>query len=206
MNLVAHDHQLRELLKSHLQGKVGPGDLLVDEFLLAYGAVRADVALVNGHLEGFEIKAGKDTLARLPSQVDAYNRVFEYSWVVTTAEHLRGVRCIVPLSWGLMIAAGDGADLALKKVRQAKRNARRDGEHLARLLWRGELVAKLQELGVLRGLKSKPKVALYAALAEALPVQELADYVRNCLKTRSDWRAGEAPRECGDSSHPASTA
>jgi hypothetical protein len=206
MHLVAHDYQLRELLKEHLQGKAQPGDLVVDEFLLAYGAVRADVALVNGHLEGFEIKAGKDKLTRLATQVDAYDRVFEFSWVVTTKDHLASVREIVPASWGLLVAAQDGDDIGLKRVRQAKRNARRDGIHLARLLWREELLAKLTQLGHVRGLKSKPKLALYAALAGAMPMQELADYVRACLKTREDWRAGAALRECGDSSHLAATA
>lgn len=206
MDLVAHDHQLRELLKQHLASQMSTGDLVVDEFLLAYGAVRADVALVNGHLEGFEIKAGKDKLTRLAGQVEAYDRVFEFSWVVTTKEHLAGVREVVPKSWGLMIAAGEPDTLALKAVRNPKRNPRRDAEHLARLLWRDELLVKLTDLGIARGIKTKPKVALYVALAEALPVQELADYVRGCLKTRASWRADGARRGCGDSSHPDATA
>jgi hypothetical protein len=206
MELVSHDHQLRELLKAHLKGKVQVGDMVVDEFLLAYGAVRADLALVNGHLEGFEIKAGKDKLTRLRSQVDAYDRVFEYSWVVTTKEHLAGVRAIVPASWGLMVAVQDCAGLALKSIRKAKRNSRRDGEHLARLLWREELLTKLTELGLARGLKGKPKLALYAAVSQVMPLQELADYVRTCLKTRDGWRVDGARRGCGGSSRPEATA
>lgn len=206
MDLVDHDHQLRDLLKQHLALQISTGDLVVDELLLAYGTVRADVALVNGHLEGFEIKAGKDKLTRLAGQVEAYDRVFEFSWVVTTKNHLPGVREVVPKSWGLMIAAGDSSALTLKAVRRPKRNPRRDGEHLARLLWRDELLTKLTDLGLTRGLKSKPKVALYAALAGALPVQELADYVRGCLKTRASWRVDAVPRECGDSSRPDATA
>lgn len=205
MDAVAHDHQLRELLKEHLCRRVTEGDLIVDEFLLAYGAARADVALVNGRLEGFEIKAGNDTLTRLPSQVEAYDRVFEFSWVVTTKEHLPGVRQIVPREWGLMVATSDGTVGTLKPVRSAKRNNKREADHLARLLWRGELLAKLEALGLPKGLKSKPKIALYAALAAALPVHELADYVRTCLKSREDWRA-DAPRHArGDSLHLAAS-
>ncbi|MDD5335513.1 MAG: sce7726 family protein [Rhodoferax sp.] len=202
MDAVAHDHQLRTLLRTYLSERVTVNDLLVEEFQLAFGAVRADLALVNGHLEGFEIKAGKDTLTRLPHQVVAYNKVFEFCWVVTTKAHLADARHLVPREWGLLVAHANDLGSTLKSVRTAKRNGRRDGNHLARLLWRDELLAKLTELGLSQGLKSKPKIALFAALAAALPVDELADYVRNCLKTRVDWRAGAKPRECGDSSHP----
>lgn len=205
MDAVAYDHQLRPLLRAYLSERVTAHDLLVDEFQLAFGAVRADLALVNGHLEGFEIKAGKDTLARLPHQVTAYNKVFEFCWIVTTKAHLPEARHLVPREWGLLVAQMSDVGGTLKSVRAAKRNRQRDGHHLARLLWRDELLAKLTELGLSKGLKSKPKVTLFAALAEALPVDELADYVRNCLKTRADWRVGAEPRGCGDSSHPAAT-
>jgi hypothetical protein len=190
MDAVAHDHQLRALLKAHLSDRVSVEDRLVDEFQLAYGAVRADIALVNGHLEGFEIKAGKDTLFRLPHQVAAYDRVFEFSWVVTTQAHLHEVRRVVPRTWGLLVAHANEHGSSLKAVRAAKPNRKRDGEHLARLLWRDELLKKLEELGLVKGLKSKPKIALFAALAAGMPVGELADYVRNCLKARVDWRRG----------------
>lgn len=205
MQAVAHDHQLRTILRTYLSKRVTPNDLMVDEFQLAFGAVRADLALVNGHLEGFEIKADKDTLTRLPHQVAAYDKVFEFCWVVTTKTHLSDARQLVPREWGLLIAHTDELSSTLKTVRTAKRNSRRDGNHLARLLWRDELLIKLTELGLSKGLKSKPKISLFAAIAAALPVDELADYVRNCLKTRVDWRAGVKPRECDDSSHPAAT-
>lgn len=201
LDAIAHDHQLRVLLKQHLSSRVSGDDRVVDEFQLAYGATRADVALVNGHLEGFEIKAGNDTLARLPRQVDAYTKIFEYSWVVTTKAHLAQVRELIPRTWGLMVADVDDTGSSLRAVRSAKRNPRRDSDHLARLLWRPELLAKLEELQLSKGLKTKPKVVLFAALAAALPVDELADYVRICLKARADWRADAKPRECGGSSH-----
>jgi hypothetical protein len=190
MLAIAHDHQLRALLKEHLRSRTEPGDLVVDELLLAWGDVRADVARVNGHLEGFEIKAGRDTLQRLPSQVRAYEAVFDFSWLVTTQEHLKGVREIVPASWGLMVAKGAAEGVDLKVVRSAKPNRRQDPAHLVRLLWREEVMAKLEELGASRGLKRKPKIQLFAALAAAMPVPELSAYVRECLKARQGWRAG----------------
>lgn len=205
MSDTAHDRQIRVLLHQHLRARLGLGDLLVDELLLAYGAARADVALVNGHLEGFEIKADRDTLDRLPAQVAAYDKVFDRAWVVTTKAHLDAVRALVPRNWGLLLAQGSAAGAGLRQVRGAKCSDKRDAAHLARLLWRDEALAKLEELGLSKGLKSKPKIALFAALSQALPVDELADYVRSCLKARTDWRVDRAPHADGDSSHPAAT-
>lgn len=194
MSAISHDHQLRALLKVHLSSRVGVGDRVVDELGLAYGAVRADVALVNGHLEGFEIKAERDTLKRLPAQVEAYSQVFEFSWVVTTPGHLAGVREVVPKGWGLLVAKGD----ELVQVRRARRNVRRSTEHLARLLWRDEALTFLETLGLSKGLKSKPKIALFAALAQAVTADALSTYVRACLKSRANWRLDAAPHVCGD--------
>lgn len=201
MDPIAHDHQLRALLKAHLSARVTDEDLVLDEFPLAYGAVRADLALINGHLEGFEIKAGKDKLDRLAHQVEAYAKIFEFSWVVTTPAHLNNVRALVTRRWGLLVATVDEDGASLRQVRKAQRNAMLDGAHLVRLLWRDEVLAKLDELGLSTGLKSKPKLALYAALAEAMPVRALADYVRESLKQRSAWRVDAEPRGYGGSSH-----
>lgn len=202
---LAHDHQIRTLLHQYLKLRLGASDRLVDELLLAFGEARADVALVNGHLEGFEIKADLDTLTRLPAQIEAYDKVFDFAWVITTSSHLDAVRAIVPRGWGLMIATVRGAQAGIRQVRQARHNTRRDASHLVRLLWRDEVLAKLEELGLSRGLKSKPKIALFAALSQAMPVDGLADYVRTCLKARTSWRVDEARRAGGDSLHPGAT-
>lgn len=193
MHALAHDYQLRALLKAHLGSRLGAEDLLVDEFSLAYGSVRADVALVNGHLEGFEIKAGKDNLSRLPAQVEAYSRVFEYSWVVTTPSHLSDVRALIPKTWGLLVAHSDAAGSELRQVRRAQRNCKCDGTHIVRLLWRDELMEKLEALGISRGLKTRPKIELFSVLSEAMTVRDLMDYVRQCLKARENWRVS-APK------------
>ncbi|RQP21839.1 sce7726 family protein [Piscinibacter terrae] len=196
---VSHDHQVRAALKAHLQPKLGSDDLLVDEFGLAYGAARADLALVNGHLEGFEIKAARDTLTRLPSQVEAYGHVFEMASIVTTRSHLAEVRPLLPKWWGIMLAVPRSHGIDLLVQRQPRSNPRRSAQHLARLLWRDETLAALSVLGLDRGLRSKPKLVLFDALAAAMPVDELADYVRTCLKARGDWRSAKAQSGCDGS-------
>lgn len=189
MHSVNHDHHLRAVLRAHLAPRVGERNLLVDELLLAWGAARADVALVNGTLEGFEIKAAKDTLKRLPAQIEAYDAIFEYAWLVTTTNHLREARAVLPVWWGILVANEGQTGLGLVQDRTATPNQKRQGEHLVRLLWRDEVVTKLEAHGLMKGLKSKPKLVLYEHLAAAMPVEELGAYVRECLKARPDWRA-----------------
>lgn len=40
--------------------------LVIDELGLDHGSCRIDIAVINGHIRGLEIKAEADTLARLP--------------------------------------------------------------------------------------------------------------------------------------------
>ena len=50
-----------------------PDTLVVDELGLKHGKCRADIAVINGHLIGYEIKSDDDSLHRLARQVEAYN-------------------------------------------------------------------------------------------------------------------------------------
>src|SRR5690242_4147837 len=73
------DRDIRKALRERLVAEHGPEALIVDEFALCEGLVRADVCLVNGALSGFEIKSAADSLGRLPAQIAGYSRVFDYA-------------------------------------------------------------------------------------------------------------------------------
>lgn len=204
MTDVSHDFQIRARLKKQLCAAKQENDLVVDEFSLSLGEVRADVALINGHLEGFEIKAEKDTLLRLPTQVKVYNHIFDFATVVTTKSHLNEVRRIVPKWWGILEAIG-GQD-QLKARRAPKPNPEQSGIHLARLLWRQEALDLLETKDLLKGVKSKPKIVLYQVIADSVPLSEISHYVRQCLKARKDWRVAPEQSGRGDSLHRDATA
>ena len=46
------------------------------------GAARVDIAVINGHIRGVEIKAEADSLERLPRQVEAYGRVVDRATLI----------------------------------------------------------------------------------------------------------------------------
>jgi hypothetical protein len=83
------DTNIRRPLKRHL-ADVHAKDAdtrIVDELGLRQGAVRVDVAVINGALHGYEIKSDVDTLQRLSSQVETYSDVLDEAALVTTVEH-----------------------------------------------------------------------------------------------------------------------
>ena len=192
VDATAHDYQLRRILKAHLAADTAePNLLVIDELTLAYGAVRADVATIGARLEGFEIKAANDTLARLPRQVQAYDETFERCWAVTVQSHAAKVNALLPSWWGLLVT--DDAGTALEVRRAARDNPMVSAAQLARLLWREEALELLAQRNLLTGYKTKPKIALFARIANHLSVQEVAAYVRQALRNRGDWRT-ELPK------------
>jgi hypothetical protein len=183
---IAHDHQLRALLKAHLaQRTSAAASLVVDELEVAYGAARADVAVIGERLEGFEIKAGNDTMVRLSRQVQAYDRVFERSWAVTVQAHLAKVEALLPSWWGLLVVEPGSA---LCVHREARDNPMVEAVSAAKFLWRDEAFALLEKHGLSKGMKSKPKLALFAKLADNVPLAVLLADVRAALKARTNWR------------------
>lgn len=162
--------------------------MILHELPLRRGEHKADVAYVNGVLAGYEIKSERDSLARLPAQVDGYESVFDYSTVVVATRHLKATREVVPKRWGIMVVEMSRNGLTFREVRRPKRNQRLDRRAVVRLLWKEECIAALKSQGISVG-----RGALVSEIwpkAEALPVRTLCDCVRAALKARSTVGSG----------------
>lgn len=76
----------------------GRKPVITAEFSLGDSGVRADLAVFSDELIGLEIKTERDTLRRLPSQMEAYSQFFHHAVAIVapchlsglTADHLRG--------------------------------------------------------------------------------------------------------------------
>jgi hypothetical protein len=183
------DRDIRTALYAQLRGEHPPDDTWIfNEFGVAHGAARVDIGLVNGSLEGYEIKSEHDTLRRLPAQVTAYNRVFDRVSAVASGNHVDRLVQLVPSWWGIRVAVKDGPDIRIDVKRKAQLNPAREPLALAELLWRDELLEVLGRMSLSQGLMSKPKRVLQRALVDATDLDQLAELVRNKLKSR-DWRS-----------------
>lgn len=176
-----------------------PDTLMLDELGIFSGASRIDIAVINGQIEGFELKSEKDTLERLPAQSRLYNRVFDRVSLVVAERHLSHAAEIVPEWWGLAVASEERGNIALSHVRITGENPVPDPEAIAGLLWRDEALALLEKHGATKGVRSKPKDVLYARLAATLDLQELKDEVRRALKIREGWRSDRRLLQCDGS-------
>ncbi len=175
--------------------------LVVDELGIDHGKLRADIAVVNGRMIGYEIKSDQDSLVRLRGQIAGYSRVFDYAHVVATDRHLRRATSMVPRWWGIIaVSIGPRGGLRFMTVRRAHQNPKRSAIAIARLLWRDEIVALLSSLGMHGKSLRRERARLYTSLVRRVPTDDLASLVRGCLKSRSGWRDPSRPSRDGDSS------
>lgn len=171
-----------------------PNTLIIEELGLCEGVARVDLAVVNGKVHGFEIKSAQDTLTRLPSQAEVYNRALDRVTIVIDKRHVQAAKPIIPKWWGIREAraASDGT-VTLKEVRAPADNPRLDAFAQAQLLWRSEALEELAKRSLDGGLKSKSRRLIWKRLAEVISPAELGEIVRMRLKSRSAWRVG-SPR------------
>ena len=191
------DIDIRRALRRDVESLHGldPETIVIEELGLCQGLARVDVAVINGTVHGYEIKSERDTLSRLPSQSDTYNRVFDYVTIVTSTAHVKKIADVVPKWWGISVALPQLNDVKIVKNRLPRLNRRVDPFALAQLLWREEVLEELGALGLAAGMKSKPRMELWKRLATALPIEHLGEIVRRRVKQRPpDWRSHEPQR------------
>jgi hypothetical protein len=166
-----------------------PGTIYRNELGLCLGQTRVDVAAINGEISGYEIKSGRDTLARFPAQVEVYGRVLDRACIVVEERHLAGVMALTPDWWGIWLASGDSSNPAITEHRRGASNTGHDRFSVAQLLWREEALAELQERDLAAGARRATRWALWNRLAE-LPLDDLREAVRRRLRLRDSWPGG----------------
>jgi hypothetical protein len=186
------DLDIRRALRSEMERwhREELDTLVLDELGLCEGAVRVDLAVVNGILHGYEIKSERDTLARLQGQAVAYSRSLDRVTIVVGPRHLDRVAAQVPLWWGLMLAEWTLAGIALYEARAPSDNPGVDPYAQAQLLWRDEVLDVLATRELDAGVRSKPRRELWRRLANELLPHEVGEAVRERLKSREGWRVG----------------
>ena len=140
--------------------------LILEELGLTHGASRVDIAVINGHIRGVEIKAEADTLERLPRQVQAYGLVVDRATLIASERHLPAALDLLPAWWGVIAArrAANGS-VVFRRLREERANRGTDAVSLARLMWRDEVHTVLSAMGCDPKILRQPRAALYAELA-----------------------------------------
>lgn len=181
------DSDVRHAVKDWLRAEYAhdPDSYIVEEMGVWSGTVRIDIAIINGALSGYELKSDRDTLERLPHQRDLYGRVFDYLYLIVGKRHAAAAEKLLPSWWGIKIAIADGAAVGLVSYREPTSNPALDPYLIAELLSKDEAVGVMENLGIVRGWRSKKIRLLHERLARELPLDELRSQVRTVLKGRS---------------------
>ncbi len=161
--------------------------MIIEEMGIWAGAVRIDVAVINGEMHGFELKSASDTLGRLPSQRELYDRVFDRVTLVVADKHQSKAMSIVPEWWGVITAFEEDGKVELQPFREAALNPGVDPLQMARLLWRDEALDCLARFGGTKGFKSATAEKLAKEISERLSIEHLCEEVRTVLKRRPNW-------------------
>lgn len=161
---------------------------IIEELCICDGLARADIALANGILHGYEIKSDCDTLERLSNQIECYNNTFDKVTIVVGKKFENNIIDEIPKHWGVEVAyVNRFQNITIKRVRAPKLNKDVLSTNLLDLLWNAEIKSFLKENKV-KGYSNKDKSSLKDLVITSIPFKVLRDYTRETLKARTGWR------------------
>ncbi len=167
--------------------------LVINELGLNHGQCRADIAVVNGHFVGYEIKSNRDSLRRLSEQVKSYNSVFDKISIVVGERYSNSIHNHVPEWWGVIVSTkGPRGAVNFESIRTAQVNKNINPISIARLLWRNEAEEILRKKKLPPRVLRQPRAVLYEYLIDTLNISELRKVIREYFKKRRNWRCPES--------------
>lgn len=91
------------------------------EVMYGTGRLFADLILVaDGKLYAFEIKAHNDDLRRIENQLINYTKIFDFTYVITTNNHLASIKNIHQKKIGIYVFNSDGTISEERKAPEQK--------------------------------------------------------------------------------------
>ena len=183
---LAHDRSIRSHLRWRLERETqGVADtLVVEELGVAGGVARLDLAVLNGVIHGFEIKSERDSLTRLPRQVEHFSEVVDFMTLVVVGQFEAGALEAIPEWWGLAVARRRGRAVFFEMRRDCRPNPAVAILSFLEFLWRDEAYALLADHGSVHRLKTATKDRLFRELARQIAWDKLHDLVLRTLRLR----------------------
>lgn len=175
---ISHEKNAKAILLQHLLGKCADNDaVLINELPVDSFAGRADIVMVNGHIEFFEVKSEADTLTRLPQQVGIFSRFCDKLHIVAAPNHINPIMISTPEHVAVWQLDATG----IKIIRRGKRQELRDNKTLTKLVNVKELRQILSCMGKKSDSSRRKDMEL---AAESLASDELRQLVLRALKNR----------------------
>jgi hypothetical protein len=186
-NSQIRDADIRPILRDFIsrKGQVPEGALIIEELGLCRGQVRVDMVVVDEWIRGFEIKSDRDDLRRFAGQVEFYSKVLHQATLVVGDHNISDAMALIPNWWGVLRCSVHNGEIVFERIRLEKQNPRQDARYLVELLWRDQAIALLESKGVVRGVKSKPREAVWDRICEYFSLEEISSAVLTNLKIKA---------------------
>jgi hypothetical protein len=203
------DATIRHAIRLRLaQSHASQDAVIVDELKVSLGSGRLDVAVINGRIEGYEIKSDRDSLDRLEKQSMMFGAVADKMTLVVGGRHLDKALKIVPDWWSVLLSTAEAnGDIRFKTVRRGRLNNGQNKLSLIETLERDEVIALLSSAGLDRGFRSANYRTLADRAATLMPRNQISAFVKKILKVRSrlafkfgDLAFGRAVIDCASPS------
>jgi len=187
MTVPPNDADVRAALRKKLTSRYGGRceTVVLDELGVCRGEVRVDVAVVNGKIHGYEIKSDRDSLRRLAGQIALYGKVLDQATLVVGERHFSAAAAMLPEWWGLLLVKSTNNGPRFETMRRARMNPARDARALVEFLWLEDSIALLQQHGLDRGVRTKPRRVIWDRICESFDIEVIAAAVRAKLKSRA---------------------
>ena len=201
------DSDVRAAVRRRLREKHGndPGTRIVEEMGVWSGAVRIDIAVINGKLLGYELKSNSDTLDRLPRQIEIYGKIFDGMTLVVGDKLVEKAVGLIPSWWGCIVASMNEDCVTLRSKRAPRSNPSLDPTILVQMLWKEEAITILEKYGLADGWRSKRASDIGNRLLSEIPYKRLAEEIRSALKVREklgQLSSGEFDMSVNAIAHP----
>ena len=156
--------------------------VIINEMVVANWSRRADIAVANGRLYGFEIKSHFDTLKRLPGQVESFQAHFDKVVVVAATKFIASIQRDYPSEIGILEVYDASGRAKIRQVRPGRICEVKDVSKLTSLLTKSELERFVRQSGVpfQAGMLRSELVNACGLRAS----KQLRSYVLDCIKQR----------------------
>lgn len=183
MNKPTCDQDIRDKLLEDLRSDIN-NLKVIDELDLINA--RADIAVIdNKYFSGYEIKSDRDSLRRLPMQIQIYGYVFDKITIVVGESKLRKVSKTIPTFWGIIVASRNVfGGITLTDVRMPRVNRKINKRWFSKKLWRSDIVRILKTKNLYKGRSGCYKDELLGILMDNTSLRELKYYIRAVLIDR----------------------
>ena len=156
--------------------------VIINEMVVANWSRRADIAVANGRLYGFEIKSHFDTLKRLPGQVESFQAHFDKVVVVAASKFIASIERDYPAEIGILEVYETSGRARIRQVRAGRICEVKDVVKLASLITKSELEKFVKQSGgnVESGMLRSELVSACGPRV----IKRLRSYVLDCIKNR----------------------